>query len=372
MTMHDVIETKLRRAVEVNPSEDALRWLDGQVARAMAKAALVDRRRIFSRRVLLQPLVLLALFALLTGAAVAGAGLLERILESSGSPGWRTAWDRAQVVDLKQTDQGVTITLERAYADLNQVLIGFTVEGVEPQVSSHGERVPVLWRGELRDPLGRNSEQWAPVGSGTSLYDPELTAEVRTWEGAVAPVAGTWVLTFTSVGYDDAFVSGECYVGNTDPACVTRPTAMIDGTWRFEFELPKPSGTVVLPDVSDTVGQATLRVTEFRVSPTMIRATIAMYVSDSPVAWWSFIPSSFFLNPVNLRHGDASYVINSGVHILDVYPFEEGPEFEWSATAGSDDAAGVWEIFIPELDYGMNNSEEIHLAGPWTLTVTVP
>ena len=85
-------------------------------------------------------------------------------------------------------------------------------------------------------------------------------------------MAGTWELTFTSVGCSDpGFVPGECTVGATDPECVNPPAnAMVDGTWQFQFALPQPGGTVVLPNVADTEGQATLTLTELRIAPTMI------------------------------------------------------------------------------------------------------
>jgi hypothetical protein len=369
MTTSNEIETRLLRAVAFEPSEDGLRWLDQRVSQTVARPVALPRRGFSFPRLILRPVLVIAAFLLLAGAVAGGMGLLDQLFQSS-APGWRTAWDRAERLDLKQTDAGVTIALERAYADLNQVLVGFTVEGLEAApVTGHGEPYPIEWRAELRDPTGRTADQWSTTGTGTAITDPSLSAVGNFWEGAVTPVAGTWVLTFTAVGYNSGgFVSGECYVGNTDPACENPPpNAMVDGTWRFEFALPAPAGTVVSPNVSATQGQATLTLTELRITPTMISARIAMYVGDRPVAYWSFIPSSD-----DVRHGGTSYGLWTGSHILDEAPFEEGPEMELSTIAGSDDAAGTWEIVIPELHYGMNNSEEIHLVGPWTLTVTIP
>ena len=79
---------------------------------------------------------------------------------------------------------------------------------------------------------------------------------------------------------------------------------MIDGEWRFEFELPTPAGSVVPVDVSDTVGQATLHLTELRVSPTMVAARIGLDVDGRQVTTWSSLP-------VAIRHLDRSYTIGS-------------------------------------------------------------
>lgn len=366
MTMHDEIEIRLLRAVEVAPSEDGLRRLDQRVARAVAQPMAIPYRGLRTRRLFLRPLALLAAFVVLTGAVVGGMGLLDQIFESSGMPGWRTAWDRAERLDLKQTDAGITITLERAYADLNQVLVGFTVEGLEAPISSNGPRAPLNWIAELRDPTGQSSNVWASSGTGMGRDETHLSAIVQTWEGPVAPVAGTWELTFTSVGYDSGgFVPGECTVGSTDPACVNPPaSAMVDGAWRFAFELPKPVGTVLATDASDTVGQVTLHLTELRVTPSRITATVGVVVDGSPVAYWNQpLPS--------LRHGTTSYIVNADRYILDPET-GQAQDLEFQTTAGSDEVSGTWEMVIPELTYGMTNEEEIHLVGPWTLTVTVP
>jgi len=373
MTRHEEIETALLRAVDVTPSEDGLRWLDQRVARAMAQPVAIHRRGLFTRRMFLRPLLLLAAFVLLTGAVVGGMGLLDQIFESSGMPGWRAAWDRAERLGIKQTDAGITITLERAYADLNQVLIGLTVEGLEAApISGHGEPAPIEWRAELRDPAGRTSEQWAASRAGSDVADTNLSAIVHVWEGAVTPVAGTWRLTFTSVGYNSGgFVSGECTVGNADPACVNPPAnAMVDGTWRFEFELPAPAGTVLSPNVRVTQGQATLTLTELRITPTMVASRIALRVTGSSVADWH--PN------ISIRRGDTTYISNTSYHVTQD-PNSQRPDGdvnEFLTISGADVAAGTWVFEIPELTYRSSiyspTEEEIRLVGPWKLTVTVP
>jgi hypothetical protein len=300
-------------------------------------------------------------------------GLLDQLFESSGMPGRRTAWDRAERLNIKQTDAGITITLERAYADLNQVLVGFTVEGLEATpLSDHGEAVPLEWRAELRDPAGRSLEQWATSLGGSAIADGSLSAVGNVWEGAVTPVAGTWMLTFTAVGYNGSgFVPGECTVGNTDPACLNPPAnAMVDGAWRFEFELPAPAGTVVTPNVSVTQGQATLTLTELRITPTMVTSRIALRVTGSDVVDWQ--PN------ISIRRGDTTYISNSSYHVTQD-PNSQGPNGdvnEFLTISGADVASGTWAIEIPELTYRISifstPEEGIRLVGPWTLTVTVP
>ena len=383
MTMHDEIEARLIQAFELSPSEDGLRRLDQRVARAMTQPMAIPFRGLRTRRLFLRPLLLLAAFVLLTGAVVGGARLLDQIFESSGMPAWRIAWDRAEKLDLTATDAGVTITLERAYADLNQVLVGFTVEGLPAApVTGHGEAYPIEWRAELRDPTGRTADQWATSRTGTTVADANLSAVGNFWEGAVTPVAGTWVLTFSSVGYNaGGWVSGECFVGNTDPTCDNPPpNAMIDGTWRFEFALPAPAGTVLSPHVSQTVGEATLTLTELRISPTMITARIALRVEGGTVAdWGPAIGWGPWVHNASIRRDGTEYAINSITHVTQD-PDAQGPYGdvnEFMTIVGADAATGTWEIEFSALRYRASiydpiEGEGIQLPGPWTLTVSAP
>lgn len=368
MTTRDEMETRLLQAVAIEPSEAGLRWLDQRVANVAERPVALPRRGLFARRLILRPVLLLAAFLLLAGAVAAGLGLLDRIVESSGQPGWHTAWDRAERLDLTATDAGVTIKVERAYADLNQVLVGFTVAGLEVPTTAVEEPPALQWIVEIRDPSGRGSEEWTKGGGGMGLEETGLSAVVQTWEGAVTPAAGTWVLTFSSVGYNGGgFVPGQCDVDATEPECVNPPpSGMVDGTWQFEFVLPAPAGRVVAADVSDTVGQAILHLTELRITPTMITARIGLSVDGSPVAGW------LNLQPIAVRRDGASFNANSAwvVNVGDAG--ERTGETIFFTTSGADEAAGTWEIQIPELTYQLSDNKEVPLSGPWTLTVTVP
>jgi hypothetical protein len=117
MTTHDEIEARLNRAFEFTPSPDAVSWIDQRVRRAMDQDT-TQRRRGLSRRSLLRPLPLFAALILVVGAVAAGLTALDRL--AATTPGWQTAWDRAEVVGVDQTSKGYTLTLERAYADVNQ------------------------------------------------------------------------------------------------------------------------------------------------------------------------------------------------------------------------------------------------------------
>lgn len=367
MTMHDAIEVRLREALAVDLSEDGRRWLDRSVAEVMARPQALQRRGWSTRRMILRPLALVAALVIFTGTVVGGMGLLDRIFESSGTPGWKTAWERAEPLAISRTDAGVTITLERAYADLNQVLVGFTVTGLEVPASSLAEPAPLEWSVELRDPSGRTAEQWATSMYGKGVDETGMSAVAQAWEGAVSPVAGTWLLTFTSVGFEaGGFVPGQCDVATTDPECLDpAPGAMVRGTWRFEFELPTPTGIVVSADASDTVGPATLALTELRVTPTMIAARIHLTIDGIPVSAWA-------AESVAVRNGAASYDVGSSAAQYRSDSRQGTGDTVLITRAGADEVGGTWEIEIPEVQYQMGDEELVSLSGPWKLAVTVP
>jgi len=368
MTTTNDVEARLTQALSFEPAADGLRWLDQRVAQIAARQAVPVGHAAQGRRLVLRPLLVLAAFVLLTGAVAAALGLLDRVIQSSGQGGWHVAWENAERLDLSTTADGVTITVERAYADLNQVLVGFTVAGLNAPTST-GDAVALQWNVEIADPTGRSSEAWAVSSTGMGIEETGVSAIVQTWEGDVAPAAGMWVLTFTSVGYEgDGFVPGQCDVDSTLPECVNPPrNGMVDGTWRFEFELPKPSGLVIATGASASVENATLSLPELRVSPTMISAALALQVTDRTVLEWTWTEG-------HVRHDGISYPFQAGRHIT-TNPTDQGPlgdVNELLTVAGTDAVAGTWEVEVGEITYRTSEGEEVLPGGSWTLTVTVP
>ena len=342
MTTHDEIETRLLRALEVAPSHDGWTWLDQRVARALASTPAATGRSSASHRPLfLRPMVVLAAIVLLVGAVGAAITLIDRLVGTS-QPGWRTAWERAEPLGIKQTDSGVTLTLERGYADLNQVLFGFSVDGLEAPPDQTDSAV-LSWVIQLRGPDGWTPDPEAVDSSGRAI-EADLSAFLVTF-GSPPDVGGTWELTVTSVGYGAA------------------ASGMVDGVWQFSFELPDPAGVALSLDASDTVEQATLTLTELRVSPSAIGVTLGLDVSGDTVTAWG---SGTGLADA-VRHGDTSY------EIADERLFAATPTMnEYRTSAGADDSAGTWTIEIPELWYTNDAGQDIHLDGPWTISVDAP
>ena len=154
MTANDEIETRLVQAMAITPSAPVMRRMDERVA-AMLAAPAVRPTRSGARR-LLRPMLLAATLALAAGAVAAAVTLIDRLAEEA-SPGWATTWERAEVLGIHQTDGDVTLTLERAYVDLNQVMLGVSVDGLGalPDAGDGSRNDHLLsWDVEIRGPGG--------------------------------------------------------------------------------------------------------------------------------------------------------------------------------------------------------------------------
>ncbi len=374
MTTYDDVEFRLRQALEVSLPKEGGRVLDARVARAMAQPIPARDLRLGGSRSLTRALALAAALALVAGTVAAAVTLLERIAGES-TPGVQAAWDDAEVLALRESDAGVTVVLERAYADVNQVAVFFTVEGLETVTSDAGELAPLEWIAELRDPAGRSAEEWAGVRGGTEANEIGLSANIHTFEGAVVPMAGTWELTFTSIGYNGGhFIPGECDEGSTDAACTSPPpSAMTDGVWQFVFDLPQPAGSVVAADLTAIEGDVTLTVSELRISPTMITVSAALRVEGVTVTSWG----PHWDTQLSIQGPAGTYTTNTSYHVTQD-PAAQGPNGDenlFLSTEGSDSATGTWTISVPQLwyltDYGGPETATI-VSEPLVVTADVP
>ena len=373
MTLDDQIAARLQTALAVELSPDQVRRLDARVEGARTQPGSRHWPAMARLRWFVRPVPLLAALALISGSVIGAASLLDQLMESQGAPGWQAAWDKAQIVNLEQTDGDVTITLVRAYADRNQVLVGFNVTGLPgARTSDGGDPSPLEWTAGLTDPTGQTAETWATVRTGLETRRADASASIQTWEGPVGSKAGTWILTFTSIGYGGgAWTPGECDVDSLDPACSDlQANRMVEGTWRFEFDLPAPTGMVLTPEIAVAEGAATLTLTELRIAPTMVRAGVALRVDGAVVSAWGSTEQT-----ATIRRDDASYPFTTESHVTQAVE-DRGPLGDENAflnAAGPSTGSGTWVIEFPEIWYtSEGDGTVVRLSGPWTFTVDVP
>jgi hypothetical protein len=305
----------------------------------------------------------LAAFVLLTGAVAGTLTLLERMARDS-SAGVRAAWDRAQVLGISREDAGVTLTLERAYADLNQVVLFLEVEGL---LAGDGGAEPggVDAIAQLRDPSGRLAEEWAWGRGGTGDAEPDLAASIMSWDGQVTAAAGTWELTVTTVGYG-GMMDGSCTAGElADGTCSGTDGVRVAGLWRFAFQLPAPAGTLVQAGVSDAQEAATVTLTELRLAPSALSGRLHLELDGTPVTSWTPTIGA-------IRHDGEAWHPETNPNYASRQTGSGGTEFLTSV--GVDASAGTWEIEISEILVASSTTGDLdtRLQGPWVLRVVVP
>ena len=133
------LEGPLREAFAFAPPEAASAAADRRIAAAIARSAAGDGRdrrpspgfgsRLslsigrMSRRT--RVVAVLAGVLVLGGAGGGVLGMYEGMIGSQG--GARTAWDLATIVGASQTVDGYRVTIDRAYADSNQLMLAVSV-----------------------------------------------------------------------------------------------------------------------------------------------------------------------------------------------------------------------------------------------------
>ncbi len=351
MSSHETsttIEARLLRALEVQPTEAELAWLDRRLATVVAAAPAQAQRRPWLRHVL-RPLPLLAAMLLLTGVVAAALTLLERTATESGQ-GWRLAWEQGEVIALSETHSGYTVTLERAYVDINQLVVFLDIEG--PLMGEAGSSV------DMSASLAGTAGDAAPQIS-TGAVEPGLAAVIRAWE-TPASESGTFQLDISSL----QIIPG---------AAFTELPPAVTGEWLFEFQLPAPSGTTVNPDVSATAEGATITLQEVRFSPSMIRGVMYLESEDAVAQVWAAVIDS-------VRH-DGELISTDTDANFSSTPLTEGDArgVDFRTAFGTDDASGSWEIAISRIQFleGSPDGDDGNgpvpgKDGPWVLTFMVP
>jgi hypothetical protein len=363
MTMHHDVEERLRHAFALAPSPECMRRLDDRVARAIARPAPAAPRWGIGRGMLVRPVAVLGAFVVLTGAVAGSLTLLERMTQSS-SAGVRDAWDRAEVLGISRQDAGVTLTLERAYADLNQVIVFLEVAGLTAGDGA-AEPVAVDAVAQLRDPSGRVADEWAWGLGGSGDAESDLAASILSWDGAVTTEAGTWELAVSTVGYGQ-MMDGSCTAGElAEKTCTATDGARVDGLWRFEFQLPAPEGALVRAGVSDTQGAASITLTELRLAPSAITGRLYLELNGSPVTSWAPTIGA-------IRHDGEAWQQETNPNYTGRAVGDGGTEFMTSV--GVDPSGGTWEIEISEILVASDatGDMETRLQGPWILSMVVP
>jgi hypothetical protein len=354
--LRNYFQTEVRRA------EPNAEWWNGAVARATAQGRPV-RWGIAVRRSRLAWILIPLAVLLLAGIAYASSSVIRELFMKLVP--WVEHAGLSQEMNLSQTIDGVTVRIERAYADSNAALVGYTISGPTITAAGVGERyysVP----GALSIDGGPSIRSMGTLGTVPGSQDV-----LGDWR----PTDRLAVLTmFDTSSVEDAppelKVTLPILVYDRVPVPEAGPATL--RTYSFDFSIKFHPGRVV------TVGQ------------TVEAAGVAITLDQVRIAPWesrvSLIIGSPYDDP-NDRPPTRATVTTPGGDSIEA----SGGKGNWQFFNGDFSAnRGEWTVAVSELYLGMVNVEwtevEINgqkvrmgrggerktLVGPWVFHFNVP
>lgn len=344
------LERDLRLALAWQPPATVATLMDQRVARAGATMARPGRR-LWPRRH--RRLVLLVAAALTLMGASVTLSLLQQAAQLM--PGWRVAYDQAEILNLSQTANGYTVTLERGYVDPNQLVLGFVVTGPNGQTRA----VP---RGTVTDAQGRSFLDTAGGDIQAELQNSAAT--ISSYQ--VPPGVGSEV-TLTATFAELMPVTVEN---------VAAPT----GPWVFHFTLPVHPATVVEP--MQTVEAAGVPITLHRMqaSATTVRVQLDLDLARVRTAQWSRWSMEGSLR----RGGGPSQDLTWGALPPEwtgqpkdqiqamIDESEAGSVMMRQTFTGASAPAGTWTLTVDRLIGSDGQGATTVVPGRWVFTVQLP
>jgi hypothetical protein len=284
-----------------------------------------------------------------------------------------------QELVLSQTVDGVTVTLERAYADANRVVIGFTVSGPEGQrydpyrvtlTSAEGTVFPLttgMGATGQSDVLGVD----LPAGEGAYVmsFDAAVEGEppaldlrlaVRVERTTLPPDATSPFLTSARPPAEPP----DSAVVELEPLPTPDEGAIV-GPFTFDFSVPfNPGHSVEVQQTAEAAG-VTVRLERVVVTPSETRAILCFEPPAGADTVWTLIAALNVGDGRNLFGGVVDPIGEAGKEDCHrvIYPYSLA------------DRPGLWTLTVTELvgtDLSKQPSEDIRLAGPWVFRFRVP
>jgi len=318
----------------------------------------------------------LALFLTFGAVTYAVAPVVSRLFQQEAGLRHVEQANLVQELNLSQTIDGVTVTLERAYADANRIVIGFTIK------DPNGQRYDAYRRLTLTDAAGTVFS--GTIGFGVTGQSDILQVSLPPGEGAdvicfdAAPVEGAPVeLDLRLVMELEKFVLPPAALEPSstpdsppaEPPMVvvleplpTPEEEAIVGPFTFDFSVPFIPGRVA--EVNQTVEAAGVAVHLERVvvTPSETRAYLRFDSPSGGAEGW--IPIAMLQAPGEDGKSYAGYVGSYGP-----------ASYQYGFLAPLYDRQGEWTLTVTELlgtDLTQQPSKDIRLAGPWVFRFRVP
>jgi hypothetical protein len=326
------LEGALTSALHLTPGAGDLARLDERVRGAIA-APPARRSGLSGHLPGTRPrLALVALLVLLITAAAGGTVLIERVF--SDFPGWQRAWDRAEIVGLRQTVGGRTVVVERAYLDANQLLIGVSAEGASDL------KAAIRVDGRVPEGILATGAERPRTEDAAMLFN---------------------VITPPGTG-DRAHID---LVIRTIPE-LEEVTGAIGGPWHFEFDLRSDGGTTWRGSETRTVSGVSMTLDELVVSPTTVQAHLVFDGPKLDATDGGWIPIG------KVIRGEKRSPFNVGKDLAALSGRSGGPEEQLLFTMdGFGAERGALTVRIDRITADANNGKQemLTIEGPWVFEV---
>ena len=325
--------------------------VDRRVRSVLAEGLVPPSRR---PRISRRAFVLGIAVAVLAAAGGGIAALYRGIIDVNDA--FRVEWAQATPLGLSLARDGYRVTVDRAYADIDNVMVAITVVDAEGRdVNQAG-----MAGATLTDDRGTN---YVPAGAAFEPNGALSGANVVWFSARPSTVAGdrTFELVLDALG----------------AGAPTSVAARARGPWSFTFALPVRDGSVATFSAASTitgvvsavgsavtevrpgqaVGPITVRVRRVSATDATIRATIE-------IEGWTY-------------HGAAWIPIGRFEYEATKFEFARGweaippPGQEIEALASVPSRAGPWTIRIDEFVAGPGE-DQVRVTGPWMVSFWMP
>jgi hypothetical protein len=253
----DPFEAWLATGLATELAPDVADRIDRRVRSAIAVVPipLAQRRARFGRRS--RVLLLVAATIAVMGAGAGIFGLFGTIF--GPVEGWRTAFDRAERLDVAVTSGDVRATVIRAYADANQVFVFMVSENLRDQQQPSFDGLFTL--------VDETGTEYQPLLAG-GAPDQSIAAAMFVFWTPEPWLDGSRTFTFTVPFFRDPRAMA------TDPS----PDAgrIPGGPYTFTFALTSQGGRVVEPGQPVVVNGTTVGLRSLALSATAARGVLTI------------------------------------------------------------------------------------------------
>ncbi len=274
-----------------------------------------------------------------------------------GDPGLASVAQAGLVraLSLSDTHDGATLTLERAYADANRIVIGYSLR-VPEAFGDYGGISADMQVTPLTDSAGR---WYSRTGSG-GFADGRgaFYAYVVSFDAAPLPPGvqeATFDLTFPEV--------------TGIPKGTSKTEVLARGPWRFHFTVPVQPGRVVDQPQAIAAAGSTVRLERVVITPSLTRVWVRITPPDGDSSW-HWLPIVDLDGPGYVSGGPrGSHEVPPGSGLFDhLFLTPPGP------------SGSRWVVNVSEL-VGMKppptltpaeRPQQRRLAGPWVFPFVIP